>query len=53
MGEIQGMGSSRERVLRTEFIMSNAKERSNKIRDKRTTLKLKLVYGIRNWQEQV
>ena len=34
-------------------IMSNARERSNKIRDKKNTLKLKLVYGIRNWQEQV
>ena len=39
--------------FKTRVIMPDARERSNKIRDKKNTLKLKLVYGIRNWQEQV
>lgn len=61
LGGFQGMWASEKRILRKEqFITSNAKERSSEIQNKNNIFilkiifwNLKLVYGIRNWQEQV
>lgn len=39
-----GMWPSKERVLRKEFIMSNARERSSKIRNKKNTFEISIWY---------
>ena len=36
------MWPSKERVLRKEFIMSNARERSSKIRNKKNTFEIEI-----------
>lgn len=38
------MWPSKERVLRKEFIMSNARERSSKIRNKKNTFEISIWY---------